>query len=244
METGNAQLEENLLIPRHRIAKEAQLIATELLLGAVLGNGPLASQAGVLEAMESRHHYMMLMHRFGNGSDSIYLGPRLRNRLGIRGGSPFFRAEQLVAHVCPLELNRVSVYYQHFHHDKGTELMQMVQVYNAHGNPEWLVAFSVRVRPANGSPMCVLTLFRPLNDLLALERTMEGGNDVSVLHSTLTTREREVLALVASGLSSTEIGLRLHISPLTVKTHRQTLMSKLRVGSVAGLVRIAVQMGM
>jgi DNA-binding NarL/FixJ family response regulator len=60
----------------------------------------------------------------------------------------------------------------------------------------------------------------------------------------LTDREREVLALVAYGLSNDEIAERLHLSPLTVKTHINRAMSKLGVRDRAQLVVIAYQSGL
>jgi DNA-binding NarL/FixJ family response regulator len=55
----------------------------------------------------------------------------------------------------------------------------------------------------------------------------------------LTPREREVLALIAEGLTSREIGERLQMSARTVETHRTHLRRKLRLGSPAALVRYA-----
>jgi DNA-binding NarL/FixJ family response regulator len=59
----------------------------------------------------------------------------------------------------------------------------------------------------------------------------------------LSPREREVLKLIASGLSNKAIGQTLNISPKTVETHRNRLMTKLDLHSVAELVRYAVRMG-
>jgi DNA-binding NarL/FixJ family response regulator len=60
---------------------------------------------------------------------------------------------------------------------------------------------------------------------------------------TLSPREREVLKLIASGLSNKVIARELDISPKTVETHRNRLMTKLNLHSVAELVRYAVQTG-
>jgi DNA-binding NarL/FixJ family response regulator len=60
----------------------------------------------------------------------------------------------------------------------------------------------------------------------------------------LTEREREVLALVAYGLSNDEIAERLYLSPLTVKTHINRAMTKLGVRDRAQLVVIAYQSGL
>jgi two-component system nitrate/nitrite response regulator NarL len=57
----------------------------------------------------------------------------------------------------------------------------------------------------------------------------------------LTPREREVLALIAEGLSSREIGQRLQMGVRTVETHRTNLRRKLDLSSPAALVRFAVE---
>ncbi|MEU2871313.1 response regulator transcription factor [Streptomyces olivoreticuli] len=60
----------------------------------------------------------------------------------------------------------------------------------------------------------------------------------------LTGREREVLVQVAGGLSNDEIGERLAVSPLTVKTHVNRAMAKLRARDRAQLVVIAYESGL
>jgi DNA-binding NarL/FixJ family response regulator len=60
----------------------------------------------------------------------------------------------------------------------------------------------------------------------------------------LTDREREIVALVALGLSNQDIATRLYLSPLTVKTHVNRAMSKLDVRDRAQLVVIAYQTGL
>jgi DNA-binding NarL/FixJ family response regulator len=60
----------------------------------------------------------------------------------------------------------------------------------------------------------------------------------------LTDREREVLSLVAEGLSNREIGERLIVSPATAKTHVSRAMGKLRARDRAQLVVIAYESGL
>lgn len=62
--------------------------------------------------------------------------------------------------------------------------------------------------------------------------------------ASLTPREREVLCLIASGETTKQIAARLKVSPKTVSTHREHLMRKLDVHSVANLTRYAVQKGL
>jgi DNA-binding NarL/FixJ family response regulator len=62
--------------------------------------------------------------------------------------------------------------------------------------------------------------------------------------SRITEREREVLALVAEGLSNDEIATRLYLSPLTTKTHVSHIMTKLDARDRAQLVVIAYESGL
>lgn len=60
----------------------------------------------------------------------------------------------------------------------------------------------------------------------------------------LTPREREVLERIVRGDTNKEIAARLGISPRTVETHRESLMQKLGIRTVAGLTRLALEEGM
>jgi DNA-binding NarL/FixJ family response regulator len=60
----------------------------------------------------------------------------------------------------------------------------------------------------------------------------------------ITEREREVLSLVAEGLSNDEIATRLYLSPLTTKTHVSHIMTKLDARDRAQLVVIAYESGL
>ncbi len=60
----------------------------------------------------------------------------------------------------------------------------------------------------------------------------------------LTAREREVLALVVTGLSYKRIAERLHISPKTARNHRENIMKKLDAHSAIDLTRAAIRLGL
>ncbi|MFN0173924.1 MAG: response regulator [Saprospiraceae bacterium] len=74
-----------------------------------------------------------------------------------------------------------------------------------------------------------LTLLKPVH------------NPDAPLLALLSSREMEIIKLVAQGLSSTEIGQQLFISPRTVDTHRNNIIQKLEVQGIAGLVQFAVR---
>jgi two-component system nitrate/nitrite response regulator NarL len=60
----------------------------------------------------------------------------------------------------------------------------------------------------------------------------------------LTSREREVLVLIAEGQSNKEIANRLGIGVRTIETHRERIMRRLDIHSVAGLTKFAIANGM
>lgn len=78
---------------------------------------------------------------------------------------------------------------------------------------------------------------------VGLRAELEREQRKSRLES-LTARETEVLVLVADGLTNREIAEKLEISPRTVETHRERLMTKLRIRTVAGLTRFVVEEGL
>ena len=69
------------------------------------------------------------------------------------------------------------------------------------------------------------------------------GHERSAL-SELTSREREVLQLLAEGHTAQDIAARLHVSVKTVGTHREHLMQKLGTRSLAGLTKFAIREGL
>ncbi len=62
--------------------------------------------------------------------------------------------------------------------------------------------------------------------------------------SVLTPREREVLQLIAEGLTLKKIAATLCVSPKTIETHREQIMRKLNASSVAELTKYAVREGL
>jgi len=70
------------------------------------------------------------------------------------------------------------------------------------------------------------------------------GGSASQVAELLSAREREVLQLLAEGRSAKAIAEALNISVKTVATHREHIMAKLDINSVAGLTKYAIQQGL
>ncbi len=70
-----------------------------------------------------------------------------------------------------------------------------------------------------------------------------GGGTAPLPRARLTSREAELLQLVAEGKSNKQVAAALGISIKTVEKHRQSLMSKLDLHDVAGLTRYAIEIG-
>jgi FixJ family two-component response regulator len=98
-------------------------------------------------------------------------------------------------------------------------------------------------------------LMKPFSDdvlLQAIQQAIQGSQialghaaELRALrdrHASLSPREREVMALVVSGLLNKQVGGELGISEITVKAHRGQVMRKMQAGSLADLVNMSTRL--
>jgi DNA-binding NarL/FixJ family response regulator len=86
--------------------------------------------------------------------------------------------------------------------------------------------------------------FTPRATEVILGNFNTGGTRIEVpqtVHERLTSREREIVQLLAEGKSSKEVASSLNISVKTAETHRANIMRKLQLHSVSEVVRYAVR---
>lgn len=86
--------------------------------------------------------------------------------------------------------------------------------------------------------------FSPEVARAALNEYVHGGGITNSKASVLTNREREVLVHIADGLSNKEIASQLGVGVRTIETHRERIMRKLNIHSVAGLTKFAISQGL
>ena len=86
-------------------------------------------------------------------------------------------------------------------------------------------------------------LGKGITGLVIEDYVRRGGESVPSRGLSLTPREREVLQLVAEGKSTKEVAGLLHVSVKTVETHRQHIMEKLDLHSIAELTKYAIREG-
>lgn len=104
---------------------------------------------------------------------------------------------------------------------------------------------AVIVSDADGS--ISQALCAALGDQVYLSPAVAGrvkGNDPRSTLKRLSERECEVLQLLAAGGSAREIADRLGLSTKTVHAHRKHIMEKLELGTLAGLVKYAIRVGL
>jgi DNA-binding NarL/FixJ family response regulator len=99
---------------------------------------------------------------------------------------------------------------------------------------------------------------QPAEDLVKAIKHVYGGGlyfPDSMVHSILTgspepksgdalsAREKQVLALIAEGLSSKEVATRIGITPRTIDAHRASIARKLKINTIAELTKYAIKQG-
>jgi DNA-binding NarL/FixJ family response regulator len=82
-----------------------------------------------------------------------------------------------------------------------------------------------------------------INEYLSRQKRSMQPEEIELNKEILTSRQKEVLQLIAEGNSTKEIAGKLFVSVKTVETHRAHIMEKLGIYDIAGLVKYAIKRG-
>jgi DNA-binding NarL/FixJ family response regulator len=88
------------------------------------------------------------------------------------------------------------------------------------------------------------TLTRRETAMAAFARTRPEDTDLHHSGHALTSRQRDVLRLIAGGRSTMQAAAALHVCPRTVAFHKYRMMHQLNLPTTAALVRFALRLGM
>ena len=116
-----------------------------------------------------------------------------------------------------------------------------------HGNvPMAVLAMKTGAVEFLTKPFSDESLLTAIRNAIERSKSLIGRNtELQALKSRyarLTSREREVFALVVAGLSNKQVGSELGICEPTVKAHRGCVMRKMKAGSLAGLINMATRL--
>jgi two-component system, NarL family, nitrate/nitrite response regulator NarL len=193
-----------------------------------------------LVACLARHRHLEIVGEAGDGSEALAKIRELKPDLVLLDIDMPHTSGLAVTGIVRKELPQVKILIlsMHQHPDYVLRIIQSgAHGYVLKGSPiEQLVQ---AIESVNAGEAC----FNPEIARLALNQFI-GGNGAGPDLKCLTAREREVLIHIAEGCSNKEIAQVLNVGVRTIETHRERIMRKLRVHSIAGLTRFAVAKGL
>jgi FixJ family two-component response regulator len=126
---------------------------------------------------------------------------------------------------------------------RSQQIEMPIIVLTGHGNiPAVVESMKFGATEFFQKPAANSVLIKRVRDLLEVEASRYGERaqirEICDRFATLTARERELVELLAIGLSSKQIGLHVGIAVKTVENHRSNVLAKTRAANVASLVRM------
>jgi two-component system nitrate/nitrite response regulator NarL len=188
----------------------------------------------------AQHEHLVVAGEAGEGQEAVAKAKELLPDVVLLDLDMPGMSGLTVAEVLRKELPEVKVLVLSMHH-RPEYLHRVLQV-GAQGYvlkeapPEELVKAIETVNAGEA-------YFSPEIARMALNRLVHRNGQTPDL-AALTNREQEVLILIAKGLSNKEIACALNVGVRTVETHRERIMRKLDIHSVAGLTRFALAKGL
>ena len=130
--------------------------------------------------------------------------------------------------------------------DEFISCFQQVRPSPQHDWAWFLTSTKIFFRDDSRNPLLLLSMALPVDAqhhmVAKAERLLEENNFLRKHHHVfieLTKREKEILAMMAKGLSSIQMSKKLHISEMTATTHRRNIKRKLKAGNNYDIIKFA-----
>jgi two-component system nitrate/nitrite response regulator NarL len=188
----------------------------------------------------SRHSQIEIVAEAGDGREAIRQARALQPDLVLMDIDMPQMSGLAVAEVLHREMPKIKVLVLSMH--SNTEYVVRIIQSGARG-------FILKEAPAEELVRAIEAVnageayFSPDVARVALNKFVQGAGPGQKAPM-LTNREREVLVHIADGLTNKEIACQLNVGVRTVETHRERIMRKLDIHSVAGLTRYAISSGL
>lgn len=195
-----------------------------------------------LRALLEKQHDIQVIAEAENGLDAVRLTHRLKPDLvimdiGMPGLNGVEATRQIVAEVPGVKVIALSM------HSDRRFVIEMLKVgasgYLLKDSASEELTLAIRAVAANQPYLSPKITDVVIKDYLgALSKTEPTAFTV------LTAREREVLQLLAEGKTTKQTASALNVSVKTIETHRQQMMEKLNIRSIAELTKYAIREGL
>lgn len=207
----------------------------------ILADDHLMFRQGIKVLLETVEH-LEIVGEAGNGLKLVQMARELRPNIVIMDISmPGLRGLEATREIKAFDQNiKVLILTMH----KDTKYLYHALSAGAEGflvkeDADTELFDAIDVICSGGTFISPLLSVALTDDVIRMYQQGESGPDMDPL----TTREREVLTLIAEGKSNKEIGDLLFISIRTTQHHRANIMKKLNIRKTADLVRYAIRCG-
>lgn len=217
---------------------------------ALLLHKRIEEKIALLKAMEKDLPPVIIVHDLRTTS-VIYMSQRGLDILGITmkeliGMGPdyhgrFFNSEDAKDYV-----PKIMGLLERNNDDEVISIFQQVKTVRQNDWEWYLSCVKILMHDDNGIPLLTITSATPIDAQHHIaskaQRLVEENNFLrhnNALFNSLTRREKEVLGLMASGMSAVQIAKKLHIAELTAATHRRNIKNKINAGNNYDITRFA-----
>lgn len=195
-----------------------------------------------LKALLEKQQDIQVVAEAENGLDAVRLAQKLKPDLvimdiGMPGLNGIEATRQIIADAPGVRVVALSM------HSDRRFVMEMLKV----GASGYLLKDSASEELT--SAIRTVAAHQPylspkITDVVIKDYLSTVSKSESTVFTVLTAREREVLQLLAEGKTTKQIASALHVSVKTIETHRQQMMEKLNMRSIAELTKYAIREGL